>query len=451
MKSRLGESLTREAVFRFLLEASEYGNLGLFVGAGFTKAIVDSPRISALGWGDLLAKASKRLEVPLTPLKRDGSGFPDLASRLCEAHAAKTKGKPTQSLIRLKRIISAETAWYPPEDKRVEFSEYLEKVAPAWIITTNYDRILESLLPAMSFSLGPNDTFISRKGLIPIFHLHGVRTDPESLIISQEDYIELFRPNEYRQIRLALALKESTTCLIGYSLGDVNVLTALDWSSKVFEREGHKYPREVIQVLRTTSPKDEPYRLENGIIVVEVKEIASFSEEYIGAVPAWKKRRSRRKAKVKEVLQIFRKSEPDDITRFLEDGVWRRKILDALSNFEVEFIREFEGFLNKAVDLNRRKSSRDGAFHEDAKGLAMSLDILSTFEWDKFPPALLAAVVRNMDRLARYIGDGRGYSYAASHMWANRKRDLPNNIVSELRAIAACHRHVSLENLLEEL
>jgi hypothetical protein len=453
VKSDLGESPTREAVLKFLFESSEYGNLGLFVGAGFSKAIVDaSPRIVALRWGELLTKASKRMKVPLTKLKNEGSGYPDLASRLCVAHARKTKGKPSQSLLKLKRIICAETAWYPPEDRRLKFANYLEKVAPSWIITTNYDQILECLLPGASFSLGPSDTFTSRKGLIPIFHLHGVRTDPESLIISQEDYIALFRPNEYRQIRLALALKESTTCLLGYGLGDVNVLTALDWSSKVFQGEAQDYPREVIQVVRNTkSPQEDPYRLENGIVVIEVADIADFLDEFVEAIPRWKKQRSRRKAKIKEVLDIFRKAAPDDVTDFLEDGEWRRKLLAALPKYEIEFVREFEVFLNEVVDQNRKLSSRNGAFREYAKGLDMSLDVLSTFECGKFPPALLAAIVRNMDRLARYIGEGLGNSYSASQLWAERKSELSKSMVAELQAIAECHRHVSLLELLSKL
>ncbi len=51
--------------------------------------------------------------------------------------------------------------------------------------------------------------------------MHGIRTSPNSIIISQEDYISLFRPNQYRQQKLSLSIKESTTLIIGYGLGDV--------------------------------------------------------------------------------------------------------------------------------------------------------------------------------------------------------------------------------------
>ena len=142
MKATLEEAPTREEVLKFLFESAQYGNLGLFVGAGFSKAVVDTDAKSvALGWGELLKKASKELEVPLRTLKREGSGYPDLASRICEAHAARTRGTPSRSLRKLKRTISSYTAWYPSEKKRAQFAAYFEKLAPSWIITTNYDQV----------------------------------------------------------------------------------------------------------------------------------------------------------------------------------------------------------------------------------------------------------------------------------------------------------------------
>lgn len=453
MKATLGETPTRDDVLKFLFESALYGNLGLFIGAGFSKAVVDTKRKSiALGWGELLSKASKQLRVPLRGLKREGSGYPDLASRLCEAHATRTKGAPSTSLRKLKRIISSYTAWYPSEEKRAQFAGYLEELGPSWIITTNYDQVLESLLPGASFSLGPNDTFTSRKGLIPIFHLHGIRTHPESLVIAQEDYVALFRPNEYRQIRLAMALKESTTCLFGYGLGDVNVLTALDWSSRVYQGAPTTFPREVLQIVRKgDKAKSEPYRLENGMVVVEVDEIAVFLDEYVNSIPRWKKQHSKLALKVSQVRRIFSNPKQQDVVMFLDDAAWRKQILGSLHKFRIEFIRDFEAFLDRVVDHNRALSSKSGAFYEYARGLDMILDVLGTFAYNEFPPALLSAVVRALNRLANYIGQGLGNSYSASRLWEQRKTEISREMLEELRAIAACHNHHALTALLKNL
>ena len=271
-------------------------------------------------------------------------------------------------------------------------------------------------------------------------------------MIAQEDYVALFRPNEYRQIRLAMALKESTTCLFGYSLGDVNVLTALDWSSRVYQGEATTYPREVLQVVRKgDKAQSEPYRLENRIVVIEVDEIAVFFDEYVDAIPRWKRQHAKRALKVSQVRQIFSEAKKHDVVAFLDDAAWRKQILGSLPKYTIEFIKDFEAFLNRVVDHNRALSGRPGAFYEYARGLDMILDVLGTFAYNEFPPALLSAVVRTLDRLANYIGQGLGNSFSASRLWEHRKAEISGEMIAELRAIAACHDHHALTALLKEL
>jgi hypothetical protein len=225
------------------------------VGAGFSKAVLNEPMMKiALSWEELLEQAAKKLGVRYEEIDKVGVGYPDIASAICKAHSNAVAGKYESSLSKLKREIAALTAWYPDQRKRDIFANYLQDLCPAWIITTNYDLVIEGLLTGRSMPLGPNDSLSSRKGIIPVFHLHGRRTNPEEIIIAQEDYVTLFRPTEYRQIKLALTIKESTTVLIGYGLGDVNVLTALDWSRNVFKAAETTYQSDVIQILRTESP-----------------------------------------------------------------------------------------------------------------------------------------------------------------------------------------------------
>jgi hypothetical protein len=277
----LPESPTRKEVLRFISDSASYGNLGAFIGAGFSKAVLnDEFNEIALSWGKLLEKASEKLGVDYGAIWKTGVGYPEIASSICKAHAENEKCDYAQSLSQLKRTIAALTSWYPDKQKREGFSKYLEHLSPSWIITTNFDMVIESLLTGRSIPLGPNDSLSSPTGVIPVFHLHGVRTNPEEIIISQEDYVPLFRPSEYRQIKLALTIRESTTLLVGYGLGDVNVLTALDWSKSVFNGGEATYPNDVIQLLRKNSPHEKPYRDKNGIVIVEAENISDFFEEF---------------------------------------------------------------------------------------------------------------------------------------------------------------------------
>ena len=446
----LGESPTRSSVLEFLFESSAYGNLGLFIGAGFTKAVfsLDSEEI-ALSWGQLLEAAGKELGIAFSKLRQDGRSYPEMASAMCAIHATKNACELSASVGLLKQTLSDLTAWYPRKPEKEQYSTYLKEIAPAWIITTNYDLVIENLLPGIAVCLGPNDSFISRKGTIPIFHLHGVRTTPSELVITQEDYVALFRPNEYRQIRLALAMKEATTCLLGYGLGDVNVLTALDWSKKVYKQGHTAYPHDVIQILYKSKPKADPYRLSNGVVVIETPDLSVFFEEYISKATELRKKQAEFSEAIQDVKRLLGAAKADDVSKFISNKKWRKLVLVALPRNNADLVAEFEVFLNAVLAQIKIRSGKTGAFDEYATNLAIILDFLTAFEDIQIHPALLAVIVPRFDSLALYVGNERGSSWAALRLWNERKHELKESLVAELKAIATRHQHGTLKRLLE--
>ena len=131
----------------FISDSASYGNLGAFIGAGFSKAVLnDDANEIALSWGDLLEKASESIGVDYDKIWKTGVGYPEIASSICKLHSEGSKCEYAQSLSELKREIAALTSWYPDKEKRDKFSQYLECLSPSWIITTNYDMVIESLL-----------------------------------------------------------------------------------------------------------------------------------------------------------------------------------------------------------------------------------------------------------------------------------------------------------------
>ena len=54
---------TRTEVLTFISKSASYGNLGLFVGDGFSKAVLNDPMKIALSWGELLERSAKKLKV----------------------------------------------------------------------------------------------------------------------------------------------------------------------------------------------------------------------------------------------------------------------------------------------------------------------------------------------------------------------------------------------------
>ncbi|WP_417764907.1 SIR2 family NAD-dependent protein deacylase [Shewanella chilikensis] len=452
MNSKLGETPTRKEAIEYISESSMYGNLGLFVGAGFSKAVMNNGFDQiALSWDQLLEKASSKLDVDYEEIWKEGVGYPDVASSICVKYSEDNDCTYNEALSKLKRQIALLTSWYPDKENREKYSNYLHNLDAEWIVTTNYDLIIESLLTGRSIPLGPDESLTSPKDQVPVYHLHGVRTNPEGIIIAQEDYVSLFRPNEYRQIKLALTIKESTTLLLGYGLGDVNVLTAIDWSKNVFVNKQENYPHDVIQIYRTKNPKDEPYRDRNGILIIETSDLTKFFDEYSDIHKALKEEKEKQDVSLRDLSSRLESPDEDLINKFIDDEKFRMELLKILSTFSKNLISGFVSFLNSCIDETWVRAEPNGAFQAYDQGLTVILDILTTLKFKQIPPALLETCAYALQRVGYYVGDGYGESWQANRTFERRKGELSKELVDELKNIAEQHWYTNLIKLMRRI
>ncbi|EJU8778370.1 SIR2 family protein [Vibrio parahaemolyticus] len=450
--NKLNKNFDREEVLRFISQSSSYGNLGAFIGAGFSKAVLnDGFNDIALSWGELLEQVATDLGINYDTIWKEGVGYPEIASEICEEYARSKGISYKKALSKIKSEIAALTGWYPDKDQRAKYSDSLSSLNFSWIMTTNYDLVIESLLTGVSVPLGPNDSLIAPNGLIPVFHLHGIRTNPDEIIIAQEDYVGLFRPTEYRQIKLALMIKESTMLILGYGLGDVNVLTALDWSKNVFSGEQESYPNEVIQVVRKKEPKDKPYRDRNDVVIIEVSSLESFFAEFIELRKDALKEEKKRKRNLRKLAKELDDPDESMIDKFIDDSTYRKEVLTVLSAFSNDLISGFVSFLNKCLDETWVRSIPDGAFQGYADNLTIVLDILTTFTVKQMPPALFETTAYSLERVGYYVGREYGKSFAAKDVWDARKNKLSVEMISELKSFAKQHGYSKITNLCSEL
>jgi hypothetical protein len=442
----------KQDVYRFISSATSYGNLGLFIGTGFSKAVLNNDKNQvALSWGELLEKVSYSLDIDYKALPKDGIGFPEIASKICLVYAEKSGKSYHQALSEIKQNVASLTSWYPNREKRIEFGEYFEYLSPSWIITTNYDLVIESLLTGKSIPLGPNDQLTNPKDVIPVYHLHGMRTNPEEIIISQEDYVSLFRPNEYRQIRLALTLKESTVVLLGYGLGDVNVLTALDWSKNVFKGGAIEFPQDVIQVLRKPNPSETPYRDRTGILIVETDEITAFFDEFVEVRKEEIERETEQSKSLMEIQRLLNEPSQAIINLFVDNANVRKAFLETLSDSPIHLASGFTSFLDKCLTETWIRSAAPLAFEGYNQNLILLLDILTGFSAKSIPPALFQTAAYGLYRVASYIGEAKGQSWSAAKTWASRKGELSADMVKELKDIANQYSYTNLLQLLNTI
>lgn len=83
--NKISDIPLRKEVLEFLSHSATYGNLGAFIGAGFSKAVLnDEFNDIALSWGELLEKVAEELKVDYDDIWKEGVGYPDIASQICQ-------------------------------------------------------------------------------------------------------------------------------------------------------------------------------------------------------------------------------------------------------------------------------------------------------------------------------------------------------------------------------
>jgi hypothetical protein len=431
-----------------LAEVSIRGNLGLFIGAGFSKAVTSDifkPTI-ALSWGELIKNVSTKFQIKYEECISTGLSYPEIASKICRQYSKLVNIPYATATMKFKEEIAASTCWYPDSEQRNIYSPLMQKIDPQWIITTNYDLIIECLLPGKCQSLSPFDKFSVAKGLIPVYHLHGVRSNPSSIIITNEDYIALFRPNEYRQIKLSTMFSEATTLLLGYGLGDVNVLTALDWASNVYQFTNQ--PSKVIQLLYRDKPQQDPYTVDNGITILEISDIQIILHDLCAAIESLNQKIAESDAKITGFLTRLANNEDKIINAFQNDTSFRMHFLKAM-DVNYNKLVSMTTYIEKALDATYREALKPKMFSKYADYLNMILDMLVAFEFRELPPVLCELIVSAFDRVAGMVKNELGGSYAAADLWINRRAEISKDNIEILTNHAEKNNMYNLFSLLK--
>jgi hypothetical protein len=453
------EQLTRAHVMEGIAKSALYGNLGLFLGSGFSIGVINQFWIStALNWSELLICVADEFEIDFEKeivQKNPGASYPRMVTILTKIIAEEQGKSFDQATLDLKQKIADKTSWIPDKTVRKEYGDLILGIDPKWIITTNFDLVIESLLFTKGESISAeNQIFIAAEGKIPIYHLHGIRTIPNSIVISDGDYIKLFRPNSYRQLKLPLLIKESTTLLIGYNLNDINVLTAVDWSKNVYQESSKNYPSNIYQLLHITDHsqmKHEPYINENGIVILEFNNLKTILNEISEVV---KKARIKKQNDDKqyEELEISISEKSDQkISDLVRDENLQIELFKIL--FELETTRDSLLFVlyQKLMDEAWKKSSVDNAFYAYDYNLKIHLNIFRHLSEISLSPVLLEMFAYNLNKLSSSIGANKGQSYEAYKTWIERKSEIPNGILSELFKISESMNFYNLNRLLKPL
>jgi hypothetical protein len=221
----------------------------LFIGTGMSKRYID-----AESWDDLLRWAASLTDEPYSyyeqKAKREsspevenlspliGSLIDDAFNKIWwkddkysgERKRLERKDAIPESPLKhqvAKRMRKVSNRDFP--DKHEEEIEVLRDATVDGIITTNYDTILEDRLFEKYTSYSGQDAviFAEQHAVAEIYKIHGSATDPESLVLTAQDYQAFNGRNAYLAAKLITIFLEHPVIFLGYSISDPNVQTIL--------------------------------------------------------------------------------------------------------------------------------------------------------------------------------------------------------------------------------
>lgn len=424
-------------------QAALDGRLGLVIGTGFSKALTEGQKVRAPGWRELLEQIAQAGNIEVA--HEVGQSFPQIASAIAAAYTAKhpslsgddprASEGATSGAAWLKLSVAQRSALMIPGPRRQRYREALRTIRPAWVVTTNYDLCIEEVAPEATI-VPPGQPFVSNRRHTPVFHLHGHRLDPASLVITEEDYARVTRRLAQTLARPAFMLPECVTLMLGYGLRDPHVQSVLEWSRGA---RGSRQP--VIQAVYNQLPTSRTYKGSFGQELIEVADIATLLENIA--------HRARE-------LSVARDQKLDEARRFLGtsgvlDGASirplaslpsaeRRLVFDTFKELvKVEgntavlslLADSFIGVWSTAKELNQFSQYRDL--------LEMIFDGLAVWRGSDCEPALFSFLASWFCQAAPYVGRGLGQSFAAHALWEEKKHELGGALRKELLEHAEAH------------
>lgn len=222
----------------------------LFIGSGLS-----SRYIKTEGWSALLSNMCTQLQLP--------HNF----------HYYNSKAKNDMSVVASLMAEDLFETWWNDEkfaDSRVEFQEksidkegplkyeickyflknphiiseglaeeykLFKKINIEGIITTNWDVLLEKTFKEFQTYIGQDSLIFNNSiDLGEIYKIHGCITDPNSLVLTQNDYKEFQEKNPYLAAKLLTIFMEHPIIFLGYNIGDENIHEILSSIIKILDK-----------------------------------------------------------------------------------------------------------------------------------------------------------------------------------------------------------------------
>lgn len=212
----------------------------LFVGSGMSRRYM-----GAENWEELFKRFCELIGENYTKIRSQADGdLTKIASVLSRSYSeswwdSEIKGDKDERyadhLLKSDSPLKIEISDYlkglhenVKEEYRDEI-EFLKSSKIDGVITTNWDLFLEPIFSEFSVFIGQDGLFASRNyGIAEIYKIHGSCKDPNSLILTHDDYEKFRKKNPYLSSKLLTIFLEHPIIFLGYSLTDPHILEILE-------------------------------------------------------------------------------------------------------------------------------------------------------------------------------------------------------------------------------
>lgn len=219
-------------------EKAEQGKLVIFVGAGVSQNVDGMP-----SWNALIQNMAKAI------------GYSRCAScrhktKTCESTCLLKNDFSTDELLKIpQHVFNKDSELYnrvltesvPDIMADAPLSLAIFDINPVHIITTNYDKLLETsthiFCEQYQVIVHDKDLLNANKGKY-IIKMHGDLSEPDSIVLKEQDYLNYSQNHVLIELFIKSLLTDHIVLFLGYSLNDYNIKLILSWLNYMRSQNG---------------------------------------------------------------------------------------------------------------------------------------------------------------------------------------------------------------------
>lgn len=393
--------------------AAASSKLCLFTGTGFSKAATAN---EAPSWQGLLESVCSSASDPVS-LK--SALFPEIGKNPLDLEEAAQVISIELTKIgkSIHQEVAAEIRKLTLKGDTLELVKFLA-ARTYKVITTNYDKLLESLAgDASCQSLTPGLPIPRSQSRVKIYHVHGSVDSPENMVVTSDDYFKFLNAESYFSRKLSTVLHENTVVIIGYSLGDTN-LKAIISDYKGFSRN-HVIGSNIFLVSRSVVAQHikDYYSHCYGIRVLDQLEVTTFFQQLNAAMPEAERRLAGSIDNIRRV--IFEKNTFTKDYLRIENTFFEIIFSLAAIGVSINDPRVVKT-IGETISTKIQLTQENGAWvqYEHLARWLIYLASILELKGTSIEEVFLDATLTSMNAMARELR--LGYSWHAYKSWASR-------------------------------